>query len=122
VSTGESSKTLAQALILADSFNHRFTPITLEIPRTLMPLVNVPMLDYCIEFLVCLSLCVYVCFWLPGELSSPTHTHWHSLILSLKVLLLAHSHTCHSRHSLTSTTLPLAHNHLSFSLSLSLSL
>eukprot|EP01116_Phalansterium_solitarium_P022662 TRINITY_DN7571_c0_g1_i1.p1 TRINITY_DN7571_c0_g1~~TRINITY_DN7571_c0_g1_i1.p1 ORF type:complete len:431 (+),score=129.70 TRINITY_DN7571_c0_g1_i1:83-1375(+) len=40
-----------RALILADSFDQKFGPITLECPRTLLPLVNVPMLNYTIEFL-----------------------------------------------------------------------
>eukprot|EP01137_Pigoraptor_chileana_P005673 Opistho-2@49062 len=40
-----------QAIILADSFNERFMPITLEEPRSLLPLANTPLLDYTIEFL-----------------------------------------------------------------------
>jgi hypothetical protein len=40
-----------QAVLLADSFNRTFRPITLESPKVLLPLVNVPMLDYTIEFL-----------------------------------------------------------------------
>lgn len=40
-----------QAIILADSFAKTFRPITLECPKVLLPLVNVPMLDYTIEFL-----------------------------------------------------------------------
>ncbi len=40
-----------QAIILADSFTKTFRPITLERPKVLLPLVNVPMLDYTIEFL-----------------------------------------------------------------------
>uniref|UniRef100_A0A6A7G7T2 Translation initiation factor eIF2B subunit epsilon n=1 Tax=Hirondellea gigas TaxID=1518452 RepID=A0A6A7G7T2_9CRUS len=40
-----------QAVVLADSFNSRFVPITLETPKVLMPLVNVPLLDYTLEFL-----------------------------------------------------------------------
>ena len=40
------------AVVLADSFNQRFTPVTLEVPRCLIPLVNAPMLDYTIEFLL----------------------------------------------------------------------
>ncbi|XP_033107936.1 translation initiation factor eIF-2B subunit epsilon-like [Anneissia japonica] len=40
-----------QAVVLADSFNVRFAPITKEIPRVLMPIVNNPLLDYTIEFL-----------------------------------------------------------------------
>ena len=29
----------------------RFTPLTLDVPRSLIPIVNVPMIDYTIEFL-----------------------------------------------------------------------
>ncbi|XP_013418621.1 translation initiation factor eIF-2B subunit epsilon-like [Lingula anatina] len=39
------------AVVLADSFNVRFAPITHRKPRTLLPLVNVPLLDYTLEFL-----------------------------------------------------------------------
>lgn len=41
-----------QAVILADSFNYRFLPITLEKPRALLPLVNCTLLDYTVDFLV----------------------------------------------------------------------
>lgn len=40
-----------QAILLADSFTKTFRPITWHIPKVLLPLVNVPMLDYTIEFL-----------------------------------------------------------------------
>ncbi|XP_071964389.1 translation initiation factor eIF2B subunit epsilon-like [Antedon mediterranea] len=40
-----------QAVVIADSFNVRFAPITKEIPRVLMPIVNNPLLDYTLEFL-----------------------------------------------------------------------
>ncbi|XP_077989195.1 translation initiation factor eIF2B subunit epsilon-like [Glandiceps talaboti] len=40
-----------QAVVLADSFNVRFAPITLERPRALLPLVNCSLLDYTLEFL-----------------------------------------------------------------------
>ncbi|XP_028397164.1 translation initiation factor eIF-2B subunit epsilon-like [Dendronephthya gigantea] len=41
-----------QAVILADSFNFRFLPITLEKPRALLPLVNYTLLDYTVDFLI----------------------------------------------------------------------
>jgi len=44
-------KTKLQAVVFADSFTQQFRPITLETPKVLLPLVNVPMLDYSIEFL-----------------------------------------------------------------------
>jgi len=40
-----------QAILLADSFSKSFRPITLESPKVLLPLMNVPMLEYTIEFL-----------------------------------------------------------------------
>ena len=40
-----------QAILLADSFEKNFRPITLHSPKVLLPLVNVPMLEYTIEFL-----------------------------------------------------------------------
>jgi hypothetical protein len=40
-----------QAILLADSFATAFRPITAEGPKVLLPLVNVPMLEYTLEFL-----------------------------------------------------------------------
>ena len=40
-----------QAVVIADSFNFRFRPITVEQPRALLPLVNRPLIDYTVEFL-----------------------------------------------------------------------
>ena len=40
------------AVVLADSFNKRFAPVTIDIPRVLMPLVNAPLIDYTIELLL----------------------------------------------------------------------
>jgi translation initiation factor eIF-2B subunit epsilon len=40
-----------QAVVIADSFNIRLVPLTNHRPRTLLPLVNVPLLDYTLEFL-----------------------------------------------------------------------
>ena len=48
---GEEAKVPLQAVVLADSFTHRFRPITLERPKTLLPLANVPMIEYTLEFL-----------------------------------------------------------------------
>eukprot|EP00795_Rhopilema_esculentum_P005217 gene5217-355_t len=41
-----------QAVVIADSFNSKFSPITVECPRALLPLVNCKLLDYTIEYLV----------------------------------------------------------------------
>ncbi|XP_048578776.1 translation initiation factor eIF-2B subunit epsilon isoform X2 [Nematostella vectensis] len=48
----EKGEEILQAVILADSFNYKFLPVTLEKPRALLPLINCPLLDYTIEFLV----------------------------------------------------------------------
>ena len=50
---GEDSKRdqKLQAILLADSFSKSFRPVTWEKPKVLLPLVNVPMIEYTIEFL-----------------------------------------------------------------------
>lgn len=40
-----------QAVLFADSFAETFRPVTLETPKVLLPLANVPMLEYALEFL-----------------------------------------------------------------------
>ncbi|KAH7669778.1 translation initiation factor eIF-2B subunit epsilon protein [Dioscorea alata] len=40
-----------QAVLLADSFATKFRPITLERPKVLLPLVNVPMIEYTLAWL-----------------------------------------------------------------------
>ncbi|KAI9745965.1 MAG: hypothetical protein M1818_000646 [Claussenomyces sp. TS43310] len=40
-----------QAVVLADSFETRFNPFTLEKPRCLLPLANTPLIEYTLEFL-----------------------------------------------------------------------
>ncbi|KAF9963609.1 hypothetical protein BGZ65_001824, partial [Modicella reniformis] len=47
----ESTEQILQAVILADSFDERFQPITLETARCLLPLCNVPLISYTFEFL-----------------------------------------------------------------------
>eukprot|EP00126_Sphaerothecum_destruens_P005930 Sdes_comp19120_c0_seq1m9831 len=42
---------ILQAVVMADSFNERFLPITLEQPRALLPVLNVPLIEYTLEFL-----------------------------------------------------------------------
>ena len=72
-----------QAVILADSFNNRFKPLTTRIPRCLLPVCNVPLLEWTFEslalsgvkeiFVICRShaeqvkaaiQCVYLITWL----------------------------------------------------------
>uniref|UniRef100_A0A3P8VNM0 Translation initiation factor eIF2B subunit epsilon n=1 Tax=Cynoglossus semilaevis TaxID=244447 RepID=A0A3P8VNM0_CYNSE len=40
-----------QAVLIADSFNRRFFPVTKDQPRVLLPLGNVAIIDYTLEFL-----------------------------------------------------------------------
>ncbi|KAM9005724.1 LOW QUALITY PROTEIN: translation initiation factor eIF2B subunit epsilon [Sarcophilus harrisii] len=40
-----------QAVLVADSFNRRFFPISKDRPRVLLPLANVALIDYTLEFL-----------------------------------------------------------------------
>ncbi|THG09640.1 hypothetical protein TEA_022172 [Camellia sinensis var. sinensis] len=40
-----------RAVLLADSFAQKFRPITLERPKVLLPLVNIPMIDYTLAWL-----------------------------------------------------------------------
>jgi len=41
-----------QGVVIADSFNRKFTPITQELPRALIPLGNKVIIDYTIEYLL----------------------------------------------------------------------
>ncbi|XP_010528820.1 PREDICTED: translation initiation factor eIF-2B subunit epsilon-like isoform X2 [Tarenaya hassleriana] len=47
----ELSRQNLQAILLADSFTTKFRPVTLERPKVLLPLVNVPMIDYTLAWL-----------------------------------------------------------------------
>ncbi|KAK3384775.1 nucleotide-diphospho-sugar transferase [Podospora didyma] len=47
----EKREDVLQAVIIADSFQDRFKPFTLEKPRCLLPLVNIPAIEYALEFL-----------------------------------------------------------------------
>lgn len=40
-----------QAVVLADSFETRFSPFTIERPRCLLPLANTPLIEYTFDFL-----------------------------------------------------------------------
>eukprot|EP00041_Stephanoeca_diplocostata_P024277 m.609939 g.609939 ORF g.609939 m.609939 type:complete len:763 (+) comp22493_c0_seq2:199-2487(+) len=42
---------ILQAVLLADSFNQRFAPLTFDQPRCLLPLANMPLIDYTLEML-----------------------------------------------------------------------
>ena len=44
-------ETKMQAIVLADSFAKNFRLVTLEMPKMLMPLASLPMIEYTLEFL-----------------------------------------------------------------------
>ncbi|PGH15132.1 hypothetical protein AJ79_02658 [Helicocarpus griseus UAMH5409] len=50
-STEEEREEALQAVVLADTFETRFEPFTLEKPRCLLPLANTPIIEYTLEFL-----------------------------------------------------------------------
>ena len=41
-----------QAVLLADSFQVKFRPLTQQKPKVLLPLLNIPLLEYSLEFLI----------------------------------------------------------------------
>ena len=41
-----------EAILLADTFTEKFRPISFEAPNALMPLVNIPLIDYTLELLI----------------------------------------------------------------------
>ncbi|TPX09566.1 uncharacterized protein E0L32_009167 [Thyridium curvatum] len=47
----EKGEETLQAVILADSFQSRFIPFSLEKPRCLLPLANTPLIEYTLEYL-----------------------------------------------------------------------
>ncbi|KAG8900363.1 hypothetical protein FRC00_013264 [Tulasnella sp. 408] len=47
----EEEDEILQAVILADSFNSRFGPLTMDLPRCLLPVCNTPLLDWTFEAL-----------------------------------------------------------------------
>ncbi|MCL7029500.1 hypothetical protein MKW94_026574 [Papaver nudicaule] len=54
-----------QAVLLADGFDKKFQPITLEQPKVLLPLLNVPMIDYSLAWLESVGVeeDFVVCYW-----------------------------------------------------------
>jgi hypothetical protein len=48
----DGEETVLQAVLLADSFNVRFAPLTFDRPRALLPIANAALIDYTLELLV----------------------------------------------------------------------
>uniref|UniRef100_A0A3Q3L6N2 Translation initiation factor eIF2B subunit epsilon n=1 Tax=Labrus bergylta TaxID=56723 RepID=A0A3Q3L6N2_9LABR len=59
-----------QAVLVADSFNRRFFPVTKDQPRALLPLGNVAMIDYTLEFLTSTGVqeTFVFCCWMASEI------------------------------------------------------
>ena len=52
IKSGEEEKEqVLQAVVLADTFESKFHPFTLERPRCLLPLLNTPLIEYTLEYL-----------------------------------------------------------------------
>lgn len=51
VSEKVEARSTLTAVLLADSFTQKFRPISIESPKVLVPLVNVPMIEYTLEWL-----------------------------------------------------------------------
>ncbi|XP_068604704.1 translation initiation factor eIF2B subunit epsilon [Brachionichthys hirsutus] len=61
-----------QAVLVADSFNRRFFPVTKDQPRALLPLGNVAMIDYTLEFLTSTGVqeTFVFCCWMAGSIKA----------------------------------------------------
>lgn len=49
--TARNEDSILQAVVIADSFDERFMPVTLDRPRCLLPLAGIPTIEYTFEFL-----------------------------------------------------------------------
>uniref|UniRef100_A0A1J3HTX4 Translation initiation factor eIF2B subunit epsilon n=1 Tax=Noccaea caerulescens TaxID=107243 RepID=A0A1J3HTX4_NOCCA len=70
-----------QAILLADSFTTKFRPVTLERPKVLLPLVNVPMIDYTLawlEFAGIEEVFVFCCAHSTQIIDYLDNSEWHS--------------------------------------------
>ncbi|XP_073445368.1 translation initiation factor eIF2B subunit epsilon [Dendrobates tinctorius] len=59
-----------QAVLIADSFDRRFYPVTKDRPRALLPLANVALIDYTLEFLTATGVkeTFVFCCWMANEI------------------------------------------------------
>ncbi|XP_053566298.1 translation initiation factor eIF-2B subunit epsilon [Bombina bombina] len=67
---GEEEQPPLQAVLIADSFNRRFYPITKDRPRALLPLANVALIDYTLEFLTAAGVkeTFVFCCWMANQI------------------------------------------------------
>ncbi|KAK9137922.1 hypothetical protein Sjap_008516 [Stephania japonica] len=71
-----------QAVLLADSFATKFRPITFERPKVLLPLVNVPMIDYSLHWLESAGVeevFVFCCAHAKQVINYLNSSHWLSI-------------------------------------------
>uniref|UniRef100_A0AAQ5ZU34 Translation initiation factor eIF2B subunit epsilon n=1 Tax=Amphiprion ocellaris TaxID=80972 RepID=A0AAQ5ZU34_AMPOC len=61
-----------QAVLVADSFNRRFFPVTKDQPRALLPLGNIAMIDYTLEFLTSTGVqeTFVFCCWMSSKIKA----------------------------------------------------
>uniref|UniRef100_A0A1A7WLI0 Translation initiation factor eIF2B subunit epsilon n=1 Tax=Iconisemion striatum TaxID=60296 RepID=A0A1A7WLI0_9TELE len=61
-----------QAVLVADSFNRRFFPVTKDQPRALLPLGNAAMIDYTLEFLTSTGVqeTFVFCCWMASKIKA----------------------------------------------------
>uniref|UniRef100_A0A672HWR8 Translation initiation factor eIF2B subunit epsilon n=1 Tax=Salarias fasciatus TaxID=181472 RepID=A0A672HWR8_SALFA len=61
-----------QAVLVADSFNRRYFPVTKDQPRALLPLGNVAMIDYTLEFLTSTGVqeTFIFCCWMASKIKA----------------------------------------------------
>ncbi|XP_077343833.1 translation initiation factor eIF2B subunit epsilon [Lithobates pipiens] len=83
---GDEEQPPLYAVLIADSFNRRFYPITKDRPRALLPLANVALIDYTLEFLTATGVkeTFVFCCWMANEIKEhlrnskwcrPTHSN-----------------------------------------------
>lgn len=68
----KSDKAPLQAVVFADSFEERLRPVTFETPKALLPLANVPLIEYTLEFLADSGVkeVFVVCGWLGDQVEA----------------------------------------------------
>ncbi|KAL6332067.1 hypothetical protein AAG906_020746 [Vitis piasezkii] len=86
-----------QAILLADSFAQKFRPITLERPKVLLPLVNVPMIDYTLGWLESAGIeevFVFCCAHSKQVIKYLENSHWFSLQHFEVTTIESHNSVC----------------------------
>lgn len=97
----DGDETVLQAVLLADSFNVRFAPLTFDRPRALLPLANAALIDYTLELLVASGThprctpfrSLMMCF----EVKTCAHTDWTLVLEVFPIETLTHWHLTEGR-------------------------